>query len=140
MHERITELIQAAANARSHAYVPYSRFRVGAAIWGADGRIYTGCNVENASYGLTICAERSAVCSMVQQGCRSIQQIVVLLEGDGTPCGACRQVLVEFGLDFQVYAVNAANGLITGQWKIGELIPNSFAASHIHSRQQSPTD
>ncbi len=97
MEESVTrELIAAAAAARQGAYVPYSKFPVGAALLAADGRVFTGCNVENASYSLTICAERNAVFHAVSQGARKFVAIAVVTENGVTPCGACRQVLAEF--------------------------------------------
>jgi cytidine deaminase len=126
MSEKIelAELIRAAMTAREHAYAPYSGYKVGAAILGGDSQVYVGCNVENASYGLTICAERAAVCCMVQAGCKSIKLAVVVLQGAGTPCGACRQVLIEFGSDFPIYSVDSASAIST-------LLPNSFGAADL---------
>jgi cytidine deaminase len=123
-------LIEAAILVRQNAYAPYSRFAVGAAILGADGRVYAGCNVENASLGLTICAERNAVAAMIAGGCRSISAVVVVLEGAGSPCGACRQVLAEFGDLFPVLLVDATSRTATRQWAIGELLPAAFRLAH----------
>lgn len=91
-------LIAAAVEVHGRAYAPYSHFHVGAAVLGASGRIYSGCNVENASYGGTICAERSAVCAMVAGGDTRVVAVAVYTEADpvATPCGICRQVLGEF--------------------------------------------
>ena len=92
------ELIKAAWEAREHAYCPYSQYMVGAAVEGIDGNIYTGCNIENASYGLTECAERVALFNMVSHGCRKFKALAVVSgsDGDGAPCLACRQVMTEF--------------------------------------------
>ncbi len=120
------QLIEAAIQARRQAYAPYSNFSVGAAILGADERIHVGCNVENASYGMTICAERNAVGAMLTAGCTSIAAIAVALEGDGSPCGACRQVLAEFGEGFSIYLVTPSDGSIVRQWTINQLLPNAF--------------
>lgn len=93
------ELCARARAVQPHAYAPASRFRVGAAVLGDDGRIYVGCNVENASYGLTVCAERAAVCAAVAAGVRALRAVAVAtdLVEPARPCGACRQVLAEFG-------------------------------------------
>lgn len=92
-------LADAARTARHNAYAPYSKFKVGAAVLGADGRIYTGCNIENVSYGLTMCAERTAIFNMVSQGCTKFVAIAVAAgekPADSAPCGACRQVMCQF--------------------------------------------
>lgn len=90
------ELVKQAAAARERAYAPYSNYAVGAALLGKSGRVYTGCNVENASYGLTVCAERTAILKAVSEGEREFQGIAVVTSNGGSPCGACRQVLFEF--------------------------------------------
>jgi cytidine deaminase len=128
-------LIEAAIIARQNAHAPYSGFSVGAAILGGDGRVYAGCNVENASYGLTVCAERNAVAAMIAGGCRKIVAVVIVLEGPGSPCGACRQVLAEFGQDFTVLLVDAATGAPVKQWTIGELLPDAFRLHSTKLRQ-----
>jgi cytidine deaminase len=98
-----TKLITAAWAVREQAYAPYSNFQVGAALLGADGVIYRGCNVENLSFGLTICAERNAIAQAVAAGCRKFTALVVVAETREpvSPCGACRQVMAEFG-DFPI--------------------------------------
>lgn len=98
------DLVAAAAQARSHAYAPYSGYRVGAAVWAGSGRIVAGCNVENASYGLTLCAERSAVAALIAGGEREIAAVAVVTAGSepGAPCGLCRQTLVEFASDMPI--------------------------------------
>ena len=93
------QLVAAAIAARENAYAPYSKFSVGAAVLGTDGKIYTGCNIENVSYGMTMCAERTAIFKMVSEGCRKFAAIAVVAGDnatDGAPCGACRQVMGEF--------------------------------------------
>lgn len=124
--DTIEKLIKNAVAARQFAYAPYSHFCVGAAILGCDGQFYLGSNVENASYGLTICAERNAVGAMVIGGCREIAAIAISLEGDGSPCGACRQVLAEFGQQFSVLLVDPAGQRIAHQWTIDQLLPDAF--------------
>lgn len=117
-------LIRAAVAVRRYAYVPYSGYAVGAAILGADGRIFTGVNVENASYGLTICAERTAVFNAVSQGCKQILAVAVATENGGSPCGACRQVLAEFAADIPVWLVDeAGHGRRTSLYT---LLPDHF--------------
>lgn len=94
--------MQKATEAQSKAYAPYSRFPVGAAILAEDGRVFTGCNVENASFGLTICAERNAIAAAVLAGARPVAVAIVGNQHDLLPCGACRQVLAEFNPDLLV--------------------------------------
>ncbi len=120
-------LVRAAEAARRHAHAPYSRYHVGAAVETEDGAIYAGCNVENASYGLTICAERAAVCAAVAAGARKIRKAVVVTDSDppGAPCGACRQVLAEFGLDMEVTAIGPAGRM---QWRLRDLLPAAFTS------------
>lgn len=115
----------AARAAQAHAYAPYSRFRVGAALEADDGRIFTGCNVENASYGLTICAERAAVVTAVAEGVRQFQRVVVVSDIDppAAPCGACRQVLSEFGPDMVVEGVGRSTRMT---WNMRDLLPAAF--------------
>jgi len=119
------ELVRRAREVMQNAYAPYSTFHVGAAIEAADGTIHVGCNVENASYGLTICAERMAVGAAVAAGKRSLKRIAVAtaVEPPATPCGACRQLLAEFGLDLEIIAVGPSS---ERRWKLKELLPEAF--------------
>ncbi len=119
------DLVRAAEAARRHAHAPYSRYLVGAAVETDDGAVYAGCNVENASFGLTICAERAAVCAAVAAGARRIRRAVVITDSDppGAPCGACRQVLAEFGLDMEVTAIGSVRRI---DWRLRDLLPDAF--------------
>jgi cytidine deaminase len=123
-------LIDAARAAQQRAYAPYSGYRVGAALETDDGSIYVGCNVENASYGLTICAERAAVTAAVAGGARRLRRAVVVTDSDppAAPCGACRQVLNEFGPDLTVEAVGPARSM---RWTMRELLPNAFGPEQL---------
>lgn len=118
-------LVALARAAQRHAHCPYSRFHVGAAIEASDGKAYAGCNVESASYGLTICAERMALGAMVAAGGKGIRRIVVTTDVDppAAPCGACRQLLAEFGLDFEVIAVGKTT---ERRWTLRQLLPDAF--------------
>jgi len=122
-------LIQAALAARAKAYAPYSHYAVGAALLMEDGSIITGVNVENASYGLTICAERTAVGKAITEGYRKILAVAVATDNAGSPCGACRQVLAEFAGDVPVYLVNSdGNGRDTTLYT---LLPDHFGPEHL---------
>jgi cytidine deaminase len=118
------ELMALAAEARQNAYAPYSHYAVGAALLTASGKVYTGCNVENASFGLTVCAERTAVLKAVCDGEREFTAIAVVTKNGGTPCGACRQVLNEFGPEMRVLVADAS-----GDYRVHslpELLPDCF--------------
>lgn len=119
-------LLEAALRARENAWAPYSRFRVGAALEDDSGRIHTGCNVENASYGLTVCAERVAVLKAVSEGVRGFRRVAIAAgsEQPTPPCGACRQILWEFCGDIEVALVNL-RGNVT-RYRLRELLPNPF--------------
>jgi len=125
-------LVTAARAALARAHAPYSRFRVGAALEADDGRVFVGANVENASYGLTICAERVALGAAVAGGARRFRRIVVVTESNppAAPCGACRQALAEFGLDTVVEAVGAAQ---VRRWTLGDLLPDHFGPADLGS-------
>jgi cytidine deaminase len=123
-------LVNAARAAQARAYAPYSKFRVGAALETESGEVYTGCNVENASFGLTICAERAAVCAAVAAGAQRFRRAVVVSDADppAAPCGACRQVLSEFGRDFRVDAVGPRG---SASWTVAELLPAAFGRDQL---------
>jgi cytidine deaminase len=123
--EEKTALIQSALEARQRAYAPYSHYQVGAALQTSDGKVFLGANVENAVYPLTICAERAAVVSAVSQGYQSFKAIAVVTKDAGSPCGSCRQVLAEFGLDIEVIIADD-RGQIRHDLSVDELLPYSF--------------
>lgn len=119
------ELVRRARDVMRNAHAPYSGFHVGAAIEAADGSIHVGCNVESASYGLTICAERMALGAAVAAGVKKIVRVVVTTDVDppAAPCGACRQLLAEFGLTMEIRAAGPAS---ERRWTLGELLPDAF--------------
>jgi cytidine deaminase len=119
------DLLARARRVRERAYAPYSRFRVGAALETETGEVFVGCNVENASYGLTICAERAAVAAAVSAGHKRFRRIALSTDGalPVTPCGACRQMLAEFGMDVSV--LSEAGGE-KAEWRLRELLPEPF--------------
>jgi cytidine deaminase len=120
-------LLAAARAAQAHSYSPYSRFAVGAALLGEDGRLYSGTNVENRSYGLALCAERAALAAAVTAGVRRFRALLVLTRADppAPPCGLCRESLAEFcGPDLPVRLVNPAGA--TRDFRLGELFPHPF--------------
>jgi cytidine deaminase len=119
-------LTAAAKEARSRAYAKYSGFLVGAALRTESGEIFAGCNVENVSYGLTMCAERSAVLAAVADGQRSFSALAVVADGGVTPCGACCQVLAEFCDDLPIYLVDSARGDRIEEVRLRELLPRAF--------------
>jgi cytidine deaminase len=119
------ELIDRATSARQHAYVPYSHYRVGAAVQTQDGRVFTGVNVENAAYPQTMCAERVAIFKAVSEGERKFDAIAVVTDNGGSPCGGCRQVMAEFGLDMLVLIANAS-GELQKELTVKELLPEAF--------------
>ncbi len=128
--EHRKNLIQTAIEARKWAYAPYSNYPVGAALLTSSGRIYDGVNVENAAYPETICAERVAVVKAVSEGERDFQAIAVVTENGGSPCGACRQVLAEFGLEITVLIADTAGNLVE-EISLSDLLPRAFTPKHL---------
>ena len=123
------ELIASAKAAREQAYAPYSNFKVGAALLGKSGRVYTGCNVENAAYGPSMCAERTAIFKAVSEGEREFEAIAVVTENGVSPCGTCRQVMMEFAPDMTVFISNTrGNTRIT---TVRDLLPDGFTPNHL---------
>ncbi|MFN8466173.1 MAG: cytidine deaminase [Caldilineaceae bacterium] len=123
------ELVAAALEARKRAYAPYSHYYVGAALLTGDGSVILGCNVENAAYPSTICAERVALTSAVAQGKHDFVAIAVATANGGSPCGTCRQVMAELGLDMTVYICDAAGNYSTTN--VRELLPDSFGPQRL---------
>lgn len=128
------ELLQKAEAAKKMAYVPYSRFPVGAALLTKSGRVFTGCNIECASYGGTNCAERTALFKAISEGEREIEAIAVVSDNESYtfPCGICRQVILEFGRDIKIILGNK-NGEIK-VFTIEELLPNCFSGADLEKK------
>jgi cytidine deaminase len=124
-------LVEAALQVRENAHAPFSKFKVGAAIEDHSGRIFTGCNVENATYGLTVCAERVAVLKAISEGARKFRRVAVAADTDllTPPCGACRQILWEFCGDIEVTLVNLQGK--TEKFQMKDLFPRPFDASFL---------
>ena len=123
--KELPQLIAAALDVRRRAYAPYSHYQVGAAVLGASGRIITGCNVENASYGLTCCAERVALFRAVAEGEQTFRALVLATENGGAPCGACRQVIWELSGDIPIVLVDS-QGRIVQETSSAALLPLPF--------------
>jgi cytidine deaminase len=124
-------LISAALQVREHAHAPFSKFKVGAAIEDSDGRVHTGCNVENATYGLTVCAERTAIFKAISEGARAFRRVAVVADTETLtpPCGACRQILWEFCGDVEIVLANLSGKSETV--RLGALFPRPFDSSFI---------
>jgi cytidine deaminase len=124
-------LLDAALAARANAFAPYSKFQVGAALEDSSGRIHTGCNVENATYGLTMCAERVAVFKAISEGARKFRRVAVAADTDvlTPPCGACRQILWEFCGDVEIVLANPRGK--TETYRLSDLFPKPFDASYL---------
>ena len=127
-------LIDLANDARKNAYAPYSNYPVGAALRTKFGKIFTGVNVENAAYPAGTCAERTAVFKAVSEGEREFEAISVVSNNGGSPCGSCRQVLAEFGLDTVVLLADG-DGELLRETTVGELLPGAFTPEHLQSAE-----
>lgn len=123
-------LIQAAVEIRKRAYVPYSNYPVGAAVRTRTGKIYTGVNVENAAYPHTMCAERVAIFKAVSEGETEFDVVAVVTNNGGSPCGGCRQVMAEFGLD-TIVLIADGNGNLKKEMSVAELLPEAFTPKHL---------
>lgn len=124
------ELIEQAIHAAEKAYAPYSNYAVGAALRATDGTVFTGCNVENAAYPATICAERTALVKAISEGHRRFDVIVVATKNAGSPCGVCRQMLYEFAPDLRVLCVNF-DGEVQHDLRLNELLALGFGPSDL---------
>lgn len=133
MNQEWQALIERAIEARQRAYAPYSKYRVGAAVRTKIGKIFTGVNVENAAYPSSICAERTAVFKAVSEGEREFEVIAVVTENGGSPCGGCRQVLAEFGLD-TIVLIADSKGHVAKQTTVGELLPEAFTGQKLERK------
>jgi cytidine deaminase len=123
-------LIDLAAEAQRRAYAPYSNYQVGAAVRTKSGRIFTGCNVENAAYPHAMCAERVAIFKAVSEGEREFDVIVVVTPNGGSPCGGCRQVMAEFGLDTLVLIADG-EGRLVNETTVNDLLPLAFTPANL---------
>jgi cytidine deaminase len=126
------KLVQSACQARRWAYAPYSHYAVGAALLTGSGRIYDGVNVENAAYPSTMCAERVAIFKAVSEGEREFSAIAVVTSNGGSPCGGCRQVMAEFGLDV-VLLIADADGNVTRRCTVADLLPDAFTPDRLQA-------
>jgi cytidine deaminase len=127
----VDALLAAALAVRENAFAPFSKFKVGAAVEDESGRIHTGCNVENATYGLTVCAERVAIFKAISEGARQFKRVAVAADTDALtpPCGACRQILWEFCGDVEIALVNPRGKIET--YRLKELFPKPFDVSYL---------
>jgi cytidine deaminase len=129
-HDTPNQLVEQAIAAAQNAHCPYSQFCVGAALLTRDGQVFTGANVENASYGLTICAERSAIAAAITAGARDFEAVAIVASGDNPPlpCGACRQVMAEFCKDdFTIHIATIASPDAITTYRLHSLLPNAFS-------------
>lgn len=129
-NEEKQSLIDLANEARRRAYVPYSKYPVGAAVRTKSGRLYTGVNVENAAYPQTMCAERIAIFKAVSEGETEFEVVAVVTNNGGSPCGGCRQVMAEFGLDTIVLMANGRGELVK-ESTVNDLLPEAFTPKHL---------
>jgi cytidine deaminase len=124
------ELIRLANEVRRNAYVPYSHYHVGAALRTKSGKIFSGVNIENAAYPVTVCAERVAIFKAVSEGEREFEAMAVVTDNGGSPCGSCRQVMAEFGLDMHVLIADGTGKLVR-EMSVADLLPEAFTPQHL---------
>lgn len=129
--KKLDEMTDLAIQMRARAYIPYSHYAVGAALLTSNGRIYTGVNIENSAYPVTICAERVAIFKAISEGERDFEAIVVATQNGGTPCGSCRQVMSEFALQMRVVMVDEA-GHIHLDTTVDKLLPHAFTPEDLN--------
>ena len=134
-NEQRLKLVQAAMAARQWAYAPYSHYPVGAAVLTSSGRIYDGVNIENTAYPVTMCAERVAIFKAITERDRVLEAVAVVTRNGGSPCGACRQVLAEFGLD-AVVLIADENGQVCDETTVRNLLPGAFGPSDLETKFQ----
>lgn len=123
--QQVSQLIEAASQVRKWAYVPYSQYAVGAAVLTSSGKLYDGVNVESAAYPTTMCAERVAIFKAISEGEREFVAIAVVTENAGSPCGACRQVMAEFGLE-TIVLIADSQGVLRSETSVADLLPQAF--------------
>jgi cytidine deaminase len=131
MKRDLGKLVTAARAARRNAYVPYSHYAVGAAVLAKSGKVYTGCNVENAAYPTSLCAERVAIFKAVSEGERELIALAVVTSNVGSPCGACRQVFSEFAEDDAVILLATARGNWRKKFTMKQILPDRFGPEHL---------
>ncbi len=131
MKSNLEELVRAARVARRNAYVPYSHYAVGAAVLAKSGKVYSGCNVENAAYPTSLCAERVAIFKAVSEGERELVALAVVTSNAGSPCGACRQVFSEFAEDDAVIVLATARGNRRKKFSMKQILPDRFGPEHL---------
>ena len=137
MKREFGELIAAARAARQNAYIPYSGYAVGAAVRASSGKIYSGCNVENAAYPTGLCAERVAIFKAVSEGERRFTALAVVTSNAGSPCGSCRQVLSEFADDDAVVILTNARGTRSKIFTMRQILPDRFGPEHLKRTKHS---
>ncbi len=131
MKSNLEELVRSARVARRNAYAPYSHYAVGAAVLARSGKVYSGCNVENAAYPTSLCAERVAIFKAVSEGERELVALAVVTSNAGSPCGACRQVFSEFAEDDAVIVLATARGNRRKKFSMKQILPDRFGPEHL---------